>query len=252
MSRVGYLITIAKEIEETGNADYTTKYVNVEQKLRTLDSELGKLNPSDFLASVQSEFAGARNALHDLVSKPSFFPEQARGLARRLVVALEGYGGEGSGKISRSFDFIKDTALRAIIERDYRELTVRTYPSHAEKSTVILAGSILESILFDQLATDPAVKARAVSSGVAPTDKHDNVLDIEKWRLEDLIRVAAAIAILPKEKEKTIDQTLRDYRNFIHPKKEIRSRLSIGDPEMRLAVAALDGVCDFLASKLSP
>jgi hypothetical protein len=248
MNSVSYLLGIAKEVAE-GNADYILNRTGVEQKLRTLDSELAKLSPNDFLPSVQGEFAIVRQSLHDLVPQKSWFPEQPKALARRLVTVLENYGGEGSGKTLRSFGFIQDTALRAIIERDYLELTTQAYPAHAKKSTVILAGSILEAILFDRLILDPAMKTRAVASSGAPKDRLGNVLNTKDWTLQHLIQVAADLGVLPAAKEKLIDQSLRDYRNFVHPRKEVRSQISIGDPEMRSAVAALDGVCDFLASR---
>lgn len=248
MNSVSFLLAIAEEL--AGNSyDYMVNRPSIEQQMRTLDSELAKLHPNDFLSSVQTEFAIVRQAVHDTAAKQSWFPEQVKTLAKRLVTVLENYGGEGSGRTSRSFAFIKDTALRAIIERDYLELTTQVSPAHAKKSTVILAGSILEAILFDRLMLDPATKIRAIASSVAPKDKKGNVLDTDTWVLQHLIRVAADLGIIPAEKERLIDQALRDYRNFVHPKKEVRSQISIGDPEMRSAVAALDSVCDFLASK---
>ena len=54
--------------------------------------------------------------------------------------------------------------LREIIERDYKELTLVLFPGGAWKSTVIMAGSILEAILYDVLASDLAVNAKALAS----------------------------------------------------------------------------------------
>jgi hypothetical protein len=61
--------------------------------------------------------------------------------------------------------------LKGIIERDYKELTLVLFPGGAWKSTVIMAGSILEAILFDLLGSDPATQAKAMASQAAPKYK---------------------------------------------------------------------------------
>jgi hypothetical protein len=47
------------------------------------------------------------------------------------------------------------------------------------------------------------------------------------------------------ERARTIDQVLRDYRNFVHPKKEIRAEHACSEAEALLAKGALDGVCNY-------
>lgn len=70
-------------------------------------------------------------------------------MADNVIATLNQFGGEGSQVVQRAFKFVKDADLRQIIERDYRELRLKVFPSGAWKSTVVLAGSILEAILFD-------------------------------------------------------------------------------------------------------
>jgi hypothetical protein len=108
-----------------------------------------------------------------------------------------------------------------------------------------MAGSILEAVLFDLLTADPTLKPKVLSSSAAPRNK-GVVIDVEDWRLESLIKVAADIGILPKNREDTFDQVLRDYRNFVHPKKEIKSAHACGEGEAQLAIGGLNAVCDIL------
>jgi hypothetical protein len=239
---LAYLITIAKEIEAKGTD--IAHAGEILMLLRTLDQELEHLDPKDFLPVAQSDFAKFRYRLHNYLAiqhSPQW--QLAAALAGPLAKVLEQYNGEGSGARLRSFSFVKDVDLRNIIERDYRELKLRVFPQQAWKSTVILAGSILEAILYDRLSVDPAIKTRAMSSTKAP---HGKDISAGDWKLFNLIEVATDIGVLPADRADTIDQVLRDYRNFVHPKKELRSKHSCGEAEATMAVGALEGVCNHL------
>jgi hypothetical protein len=39
---------------------------------------------------------------------------------------------------------------------------------------------------------------------------------------------------------------LRDYRNFVHPKKELRAQHPCTEAEALMSVGALEGVCNIL------
>jgi hypothetical protein len=67
-----------------------------------------------------------------------------------------------------------------------------------------------------------------------------------RWTLENLINIAVDIKMLPTETANTIHQVLRDYRNFVHPKKEVRSLNPCGESEAMLSVGALDSVCNYI------
>jgi hypothetical protein len=51
---------------------------------------------------------------------------------------------------------------------------------------------------------------------------------------------------LPEERGDTIDQVLRDYRNFVHPRKELKAAHQCTEAEAYVARGALDGVCNHL------
>jgi len=223
----------------------------------TLVEEVRRLDPRDFLPDARYEFLVARLDLElwlkqwnpgDTGSFVNQFNQEPksrpaiRNLLKRIMAVLDKYGGEGWRAQTRSFSFIKDADLRQIIERDYKELALVLFPGGAWKSTVIMAGSILEAILFDVLAADPATRTKAQASPVAPKGP------MEDWRLEYLIKVAADIGVLPAKRALTFDQVLRDYRNFVHPKKEVRSGHPCREGEAQLAIGGLNAVCDLLES----
>lgn len=165
--------------------------------------------------------------------------------SRNLVKILGSYGNVNFHQNYRNFDFLNDNDLKSIIERDYRELVAILLPDGAWKSAVIMSGSILEAILFDVL-TNPTYLSTALVSSKAPRNR-GTVTNIDNWKLMNLIEVAEDILVLPPQRAKSIDQVLRDYRNFVHPKKEIKSSHSCTEAEALMAKGGLDGVCNHLS-----
>lgn len=217
--------------------------------LATLKEELDRLDPRDFVASSQYDFLVARTEVTQWAewSSPGHLEHIAL-VARKVMEVLDGYAGEGSHITTRSFLFVNDPELRAIVERDYKELSLVLLPGGAWKSAVIMAGSVLEAILFNFLEGDPVRKTAALASTKAPKERGGVVRQIEgeKWKLIDLINVAADIGSIPANRANTFDQTLRDYRNFVHPNKEVRSGHPCTEAEALMAKGALDGVCNHL------
>ncbi len=166
---------------------------------------------------------------------------------RQLDTTLGSFGGQGSWLNTKQFPFISNSDLRQIIERDYRSLIIELIPSGAWKSAVVMAGSILEAILYDQLTKDSAQVARAMASPKAPT-RNGTVKSLtnDEWVLANLVEVSADLGILPQARADAIDQVLRDYRNFVHPRKEIRAGHPCTEAEADLAKGALGAVINHL------
>jgi hypothetical protein len=257
------ILDAAEKLRRPNDDDGTiTKQLrSVVPQCATLVAELQRIDPRDFLPEARHEFLIARLDL-DLWRKQwgegdtgsfvnQFFQDQKsrpeiRDLLARVITVLHKYGGEGWRAETRKFAFVKDNGLREIIQRDYKELALVLFPGGAWKSTVIMAGSILEAILFDKLGNDPVNTPNAMASSKAPKHK-GHVIPLEDWKLEKLIDVAAHIGVLPSDREKTFDQVLRDYRNFVHPKKEVKAKHPCGEGEAELAKGALDALHDLWA-----
>jgi hypothetical protein len=221
--------------------------------LREIVKELDRLDPRDFDAASQSEFLRVRGNLIHLSRANSYAKPQIQEAITPLLEVLNNYRGAGSSRVTRQFPYLTDPELRAIVERDYVELNVRLFPAGAWKSTVIMAGSILESILFDVLsdakrvaATNASNKGARAKGGVSI----DITVDPDAWKLTHLIEVAVETKVLPSARAGTIDQVLRDYRNFVHPQKEKKAKHECNKAEAGLAKHGLDGVCDHLEKTL--
>lgn len=227
---------------DTAGPELTVEYQGL---LQAVVAELERLDPRDFSPDARYEFVRIRGRMKHVSQYPGRLSLR-HGNLPPLLNLLDCYEGEGTRAETRTFPFVRDPQLREIVARDYRELSTKLLPSEAWKSSVVLAGSILESILLDQLTVSDDVRTRALSCRSAPRDRTGTVLSLESWKLHSMISVATEIGILPEARSRTVDQVLRDFRNFVHPKKEIRSAHPCTEAEAWMSKGALDGVCNHL------
>lgn len=218
-------------------------------------AEIDKLDPQDFVAAHQGEFLLCRRELKKWAGRTSFTEDQLnapRAAAEKLIAVIDEYQGSGSGGAKRDFSFVADVDVRGIVERDYEEVNQQLLPGRSWKSSVVMSGSILEAVLYDQLTCTPTRVAAAMGSGQAPRKRGGAVRDItvdtraDEWSLSNLIEVAVDIGVLPGNRANSIDQILRDWRNFVHPRKELRSSHSLSEAEATAAKGMLDGVLNHL------
>lgn len=217
--------------------------------------ELRRLDSRDFEQAYRHHFLLVRGQFQHLCH-PNEHETINGGMVDEALNALRAvlpyYLGEGAHLDTKPFTFLRDPDLIPIIKRDYRELWLSLYPSHSWKSTVVLAGSILEAILYDVL-THPRIEtaANAFATGHPRYNRFGPIAG-RNWTLEAVIDAALHLNILRREEGAVIHQTLRDYRNFIHPMKEIRARQEVGENEAGLAVNALNTVIDHLQRTFAP
>lgn len=237
-----YIADIARETE--AQARTVGRGTELFVTLPALYEELKGLDSRDFAPSVRQEFALDRVRLRRFAEMKVFSDTtEIADLVQRLAIQLESYGGLGSVGVRRNFSWLLDADLRRIVERDYLELCLVLVPGAAWKSAVVLAGSIVEAILFDIMSQTRWV-APAMNSNKAPKDRQGNVKPISSgdWKLHDLIEVATEIRLIPSARSATFDQVLRDYRNFVHPKKEIRAAHPCTEAEALMSKGALDAL----------
>lgn len=105
-----------------------------------------------------------------------------------------------------TFDFINDSKFREILERDYKELD-KCLETKSSKSVLILAGSIIESILADYFINFPI-------DGY----EQNKILSLDLFKLIELAKEKGLIS----QKTKDLSTVIKNYRNLIHPGREIR------------------------------
>ena len=101
---------------------------------------------------------------------------------------------------------------------------------------VVLCGSIVEGVLLH-------VAAQNNFSGVDKAPKES----IEKWSLHDLIRIAKETKFLPAHNY-YVTESMREYRNFIHPAKEASFPSPIDKEQASYALHALNLIIKDISS----
>ena len=150
--------------------------------------------------------------------------------ADRKISKGSGIESEPQNRLSRNvatakFGFVRDSVIKAIVERDYDELVkVR---ETALKARFILAGGIIEGLLLDALLQDipkamntpPGLKARR---------------PLEEWGLSALLDAAVELKLISSSAQ-SFGHSVREYRNLVHPGLEYRSGLTLTSEEVEIA-----------------
>mgnify|MGYP001566339287 CR=1 FL=1 len=133
---------------------------------------------------------------------------------------------------SVTFDFITAREFRESLERDYAEMRA-CFSAEAWKSVQVLAGSIVEALLIDYLA-----------STAQPARPQKDPLRLD---------LAEAIALCKAEKaisDRTADlcSVIRSYRNLIHPGRAVRlAEQQASAKSAQIAVSVVDLIVDDIA-----
>lgn len=113
---------------------------------------------------------------------------------------------------------ISDTKLAKLLRRDCEELVINS-ENKAWKSVLIISGSIIEAILLEETKKDNS-KAESVYRNKFPKS---NKKSLDEWVLHELIKVCNDLGILT-DGEQDLLNIIKNYRNLIHPGKEIRDK----------------------------
>ena len=131
---------------------------------------------------------------------------------------------------TREFTFVAEQAIREILERDYAEIQ-RAYVSKCWKSVIVLSGGAIEAVLVDLVLGDDK---RAISASAASKST-----DPKSWGLASLIDVCLELRLIKPGIEK-LSHSVREYRNLVHPGRELRGGLSANAEEARIALEVLN------------
>ena len=132
---------------------------------------------------------------------------------------------------------IGDVNMQAILNRRWIEC-VACLKAGAPLAATVMMGGILEGLLLARI-NQLEDRAPVVRAAAAPRDKESRkTLDLRDWGLKNYIDVAHELKWISTT-AKDIGEVVRDYRNFIHPQKELSHgiRLSTEDAQMMWEVA---------------
>lgn len=108
-----------------------------------------------------------------------------------------------------------DEQLHSVIAQRIDEIQ-KTLNAEASLAAIFLCGSTLEGLLLDA-ASKKSMKFNQAKS--APKDKDGKVRFFHDWTLDSLINAAHEIDLLSLDIKKH-SHTLKDFRNYIHPRQQ--------------------------------
>lgn len=203
----------------------------IDELLSNFPNSVPPFNPQDFYSHVP----GGKSSYYNCAGIRSYL---SRVLGRLMIAIDEPRVTPVTEK--RDFSFLHDSELRSIIERDFSEIQ-RAFISRCWKSVIILCGAAIEAVLADLLMVN---SVQAMASAKAPDQQ-----DITRWDLFDLIEVCVDLKLVTQGVEK-LSHPIREYRNLVHPGRELREKLVFDAEEARIALEVLNIVFRDLSNKL--
>ncbi len=126
---------------------------------------------------------------------------------------------------------VNDPQMKAILARRWIECTT-CIAAGAPLAAAVMIGGLLEGLLLARVNRETN-KRPIFTASTAPRDKQGNTLVLKEWTLQNYIDVAHELKWI-SETAKDIGVVLRDYRNYIHPYKELSSGVSLGNNDAAL------------------
>lgn len=154
------------------------------------------------------------------------------GILQKCRIAIARLSGEPAPTVSET--------VKSFLDKDFTIPNVRRLPVEAQVVTIIetrlaearetlnvgahlsvivLCGSILEGVLLGAARKNPDTFN---SSPISPRDPRGKVKPLHEWNLAQFIDVACDIEVLGRD-VKTFSHGLREFRNYIHPYKQMES-----------------------------
>lgn len=126
-----------------------------------------------------------------------------------------------SSAVSPPPDFsplVGDLKMQAILARRWKETSL-CIGAGADLAATVMIGGLLEGLLLARLNL-MRDKGPAFRAGTAPKDRSGATLQLKDWALKNYIDVGHELGWIGNT-AKDVSVVVRDYRNYIHPAKEL-------------------------------
>lgn len=124
-----------------------------------------------------------------------------------------------------------DPKMQAILKRRWDEVQ-QCLGSQAHLAATVMMGGLLESLLLTRINASPN-RAAVFTAAKAPRDKTGNTLPLADWKLVKMVEVAHELAWISKS-AMDVGNVLRDFRNYIHPHKELTDGVLISGDDAQM------------------
>lgn len=225
-SRWYYAQEKLKEINKSGN---------IEQVIKTIFAPINFIGKKDLFNKLLNEF-------NEYLEYDNYRIEQ-KGKVVRLVELNEDDSINGDSErefLSISFDnktinkLDLEDEVKRVIEDRINEIMI-CIGNKAPLAGIFLTGSTLEGILYGLANSNSKLFNTAIT---CPKDKNGNVKSLKQWTLSNLIDVSYELGFLSEDVKK-FSHVLRDFRNFIHPREQVKSGFNPDEHTCQICVQVL-------------
>ena len=132
----------------------------------------------------------------------------------------------------RCDSLVSDKAMQAVLTRRWVECG-KCVSAGAPLAATVMMGGLLEALLLARVHREKN-KSQVFGATKAPKDRATGKpLPLQEWTLRHYIDVGHELGwISPSARD--VGEVLRDYRNYIHPQKELSHGIQLQDGDARL------------------
>ncbi|MDH5573269.1 MAG: hypothetical protein OEY89_16020 [Gammaproteobacteria bacterium] len=127
---------------------------------------------------------------------------------------------------------IGDVRIQSILQERWIECS-KCVNAEAPLAATVMMGGLLETLLLARFNSETD-KAKIFSTKTAPIDrKSGKAMPINKWTLRHYIDVAHELKWI-SESARNVGEVLRDYRNYVHPYKQLAHGVTLDSHDAKL------------------
>jgi hypothetical protein len=189
--------------------------------------------PGVDLSAVDACFSAVLNATLKYAAKTTYLNALKGAKAGLLAVRTAALVAPVAAPAANTDDLAPDFSplagnqqMRDILTRRWHECA-KCVKADAHLAAIVMMGGLLEA-LFVARANKMLDKTPLTSATNAPKDKATGkTTDYQKWMLDSYIKVGFELKWIT-ESAKDVADKLKEYRNFVHPAKELRYGVTLG------------------------
>lgn len=136
---------------------------------------------------------------------------------------------------------ISDARMLQVLERRWDE-TTRCVEAGANLAATVMLGALLEALLLARI-NHLQDKRPVFTAQTAPKDSAGKTRPLKEWGLRNFLDVADELGWI-RQSAKDVGDVLRDYRNYIHPEKELANNVALDAKDVAMFVSIFCSVAE--------
>lgn len=144
---------------------------------------------------------------------------------RKILISLRAQGVTGLKAATATTDsppsfapLVPDPRMQGVLEARWTEC-IACLGAQAPLAAIVMMGGLLEALLLARINSE-ADKKKVFKAATAPKDKAGVTKTLNDWTLKNYIDVVHELGWISVS-AKDVGEVLRDYRNYVHPFKQV-------------------------------